>query len=197
MPIPHITQYAIHHTAARRVPFGSQLQAVNEYHRTKDWGNGWRQEHTSSLGWWVGYNYFIDIDGKVTNTRKVGEETIANIGHNCNSDTSCDTISVCLAGDFNQELPTEAQISSLKALIAQFEATYGKIHYTFHRLIQPGRTCPGSLFTEEYFQRVVMDRLAPIADAADEAKKKQIEALQTQTITLLQRLIQYLISKTK
>lgn len=189
MPIPNIKQYAIHHTAAARGNGSSQLKSVNEYHRTKDWGGGFIQTHPSSLGWYVGYNYFIDVDGTVTNTRKVGEETIANIGHNCSSDSTCDTISVCLAGDFNQELPTDAQIKSLKALIAEFEATYGKIHYTFHRLIQPGRTCPGSLFTEDYMRQAVLEKNTQTTDPVDAEKKQQIEALQRQVISLLQKFL--------
>jgi len=195
MPTPNIKQYAIHHTAAARRTGSSQLKSVNEYHRTKDWG-GYVQDRPSSLGWYVGYNYFIDIDGTVTNTRKVGEETIANIGHNCSTDSSCDTISVCLAGDFNLELPTQAQITALKRLITQFESTYGKIAYTFHRHIQPARTCPGALFTEDYFHRVVLEKNTSVGlDPVDEEKKREIEKLQKVVISLLAQLFALLKRK--
>lgn len=194
MPIPRIKQYAIHHTSSSRGAGKSQLNAVNEYHRTKDWGGGYVQDRPSSLGWYVGYNYFIDIDGKITNTRKVGEETIANVGHNCSSDSTCDTISVCLAGDFNKELPTDAQVKALKNLIAELEKTYGKIAYTFHRLIQPSRTCPGTLFTEDYMHKVILEKNTITTDTVDAEKKEKIEALQKQ-VNYLMELLRKLLNK--
>lgn len=65
----------------------------------------------SSLGWYVGYTYFIDKKGVITQTRKDGEEGAHTIGLNSTS------IGICLAGNFDATLPTEAQKVALKGLL--------------------------------------------------------------------------------
>ena len=65
----------------------------------------------SSLGWWVGYTYFIDWKGKVTQCRKDGELGAHTIGRNS------DSIGICLAGNFDATLPTPEQVASLSDLI--------------------------------------------------------------------------------
>lgn len=72
----------------------------------------------SSLGWYVGYTYFIDKAGVVTQTRKDGEEGAHTIGHNS------DSIGICLAGNFDLTLPTDAQIKSLTILMASKVAEF-------------------------------------------------------------------------
>lgn len=169
---PPIKQYAMHHTAVSRTKQKTQLYAVDRYHRDK-----WNMR--SSLGWYVGYNYFIDVDGTVTNTRAVGEETIANIGHNCDAESRCDTISICLAGDFNLEMPLDAQISSLRGLIAQLRLRYPNIAYTTHRAIQAARTCPGVLYTDEYHRTVVLG-VTQFPDSVDKEKQAKLDEMKKQ-----------------
>jgi N-acetyl-anhydromuramyl-L-alanine amidase AmpD len=169
---PPIKQYAIHHTAVSRTKQKTQLYPVDRYHKEK-----WMMP--SSLGWYVGYNYFVDVDGTVTNTRAVGEETIANIGHNCDVVGRCDTISICLAGDFNLEMPLDAQISSLRGLIAQLRLRYPNIGYTTHRAIQPSRTCPGNLYTDEFHKSAVLGD-AGFPDHEDKIKQEEIEKMTKQ-----------------
>lgn len=65
----------------------------------------------SSLGYFVGYTFVITKDGKVTQTRKIGEEGAHTIGYNSNS------VGICLVGNFLVETPTEAQKTSLKTLL--------------------------------------------------------------------------------
>lgn len=169
---PPIKQYAIHHTAVSRTKQGTQLYAVDRYHKEK-----WNMK--SSLGWYVGYNYFIDVDGTVTNTRAIGEETVANIGHNCDVESRCDTISICLAGDFNLETPLEAQNSSLRGLIAQLRLRYQNVRYTTHRALQPSRTCPGILYTDEYHATVILGK-EQYPDATDKEKQAKLDEMKKQ-----------------
>lgn len=83
----------------------------------------------SSLGWYVGYHYFIDRAGKITQTRIDTEEGAHCKGYN---NTSYDkvnhpetlSVGICLAGNFDGFLPTEAQISSLKGLLKQLVDKY-------------------------------------------------------------------------
>ena len=163
----------LHHTAVHSTT--SQLNGVNNYHKDK-----WNMK--STLGWYVGYNYFIDISGKATNTRDVGEETMAQVGHNF------DSISVCLAGNFNEEVPSEAQNRSLRALIKIIKELHPEIILKLHRDVQYNRTCPGKLLTLEYLRSVTMkEPFQP--DTHDKKKKEAIIAELAKSITLLQKLV--------
>ena len=153
---------AIHHTAVSRKTQSSQLIPVDRYHKNK-----WN--YKSSLGWFVGYNYFIDVNGSLTACRKIGEETMAQLGHNL------DAISVCLAGNFNLELPTDAQNDRLRDFIDNMTTRYPDVKITYHRALQEGRVCPGKLFTDDYLYNVVLK--TPIVSITDIAVEEETKAL--------------------
>lgn len=157
---------AIHHTAVKQDGF-NQFNAVNFYHKQK-----WNMK--SSLGWFVGYNDFIDTNGSLIYCRDYYEETMTVVGHNCDTDAKCDTISVCLAGDFNQELPNDKQIIALKNYITKIKEDYPNIQITFHRNLQADRTCPGTLFTQDYLDNVILEKNTNPPDFYDDIKSKQI-----------------------
>lgn len=161
---------AIHHTAVKNKN-NSQLLAVDRFHKQK-----WNMK--SSLGYYVGYNDFIDLNAVLAHTRAYSEETMAVVGHNCDIEATCDTISVCLAGDFNQELPNDKQIIALKIYIAKIKTDYPNIEITFHRNLQDGRTCPGALFTQDYLDNVIMEKNTNPPDFYDDVKNKQIAQCQ-------------------
>lgn len=73
----------------------------------------------SSLGFYVGYTYFIDKAGVVTQCRKDDEEGAHTIGRNK------DSIGICLAGNFDATMPTEAQVRSLTELMKRKVVEYG------------------------------------------------------------------------
>lgn len=73
----------------------------------------------SSLGSYVGYQYFIDKNGVVTQCREDDEEGAHTIGRNK------DSIGICLAGNFDATLPTDAQVSSLRDLLKKKMAVWG------------------------------------------------------------------------
>lgn len=154
-------QIALHHTAVSRSRQKYQLRAVNRYHRQK-----WNMK--SVLGWYVGYNYFIDVDGTTTYTRKIGEETMAQKGHNF------DTISICLAGNFSEEYPLSKQNSSLRVLIKEIKQRYPQIKTMTHRVLQSNRICPGTLFTDEYMQSILRE---PTPE--EKEKQEKIEEMQS------------------
>lgn len=179
---------AIHHTAVKQN--GNQLNAVNLYHQQK-----WNMK--SSVGWFVGYNDFIDTNGTSTHCRDYYEETMAVVGHNCDIDATCDTISVCLAGDFNQELPNDKQIIILKDYIAKIQADYPGIEITFHRTLQVDRTCPGELFTQQYLDNVIMGKNTIEPDFYDDVKGKQIAKCEQDlkdSRSLIQKLVDYILA---
>jgi len=122
---------SIHHTSSPGD--NPQFDAVNKYHKGK-----W--DMMSRIGYYVGYNYMIEKSGRLRQARQIGEETMAQKGHNF------DTISVCLAGDFNVEHPTEAQKATLTAFILDMKDKYPDIKVMGHRDLQENRTCPGKNF---------------------------------------------------
>lgn len=100
----------LHHTA---IPFlGPQFDRVNEYHKSRGFP-------TSSLGYYVGYHYFIGVDGTVRAARAEWETG----AHDNAMLMNYRGIGICLAGDFSGEArPTEAQLRSLKALLTDVKA---------------------------------------------------------------------------
>ena len=164
---------AVHHSA---VVAGStpQLFAVDRYHKNK-----WNMK--SQRGWYVGYNYFIDTDGTVTQTRNHDEETIANRGHNCDVPERCDTISICLADNYNRTDAIDIrQYMELCDLIRDLQCQYkNTLTVVGHRDLQKDRTCPGM-----NFDKAEIDNLDSIEcsktnnDLVDDEKEAQIIFLQ-------------------
>ena len=145
-----IKYLAVHHTAVSHKLAPAQFDAVNRYHRQK-WGK------KSSLGYYVGYHYYLGKGGELTQTRKHHEESVAIIGHNCDTPSRCDTISVCLAGDFNQEYPTEQQVNRLQGLYLILQKHYPGLKVVGHRDLQEERTCPGALINKDFFRMIEGD----------------------------------------
>lgn len=80
------------------------FEVVDAYHRGL-----W--QFKSSLGHFIGYHYFIDKTGKVTQGRGNLDEGAHCIGKNKSS------IGICLAGNFDVTLPTPEQETALKWLL--------------------------------------------------------------------------------
>ncbi|MEK7066265.1 MAG: peptidoglycan recognition family protein [Patescibacteria group bacterium] len=124
----------IHHTEVAASMNSHQLNSVDAYHRD-------RFGDKSLLGWWVGYNWFCDVDGTLTQTRMVGEKTAAQLAHNFDSE------SICFAGNFDKDLPTEAQIKVLRDWIINRP----NLKIIFHRDLAY-RGCPGKRFTRKWLE---------------------------------------------
>lgn len=160
---------AVHHTAVKNQN-SPQLFAVNRYHKGK-----WNMK--SKLGWYVGYNYFIDFDGKTTQTRAWNEETIANVGHNCDVPERCDTISICLADNYNSSrFVRSVQNEALEKQIQDIKRSHPNIKVVGHRDLQTSRTCPGAHIGDDYF--TAWNDVQP-NDSEDDEKEKQIAKLQS------------------
>src|SRR5687767_8209126 len=113
----NIRWIGIHHSGG----IGNRYYASSQYLTANDVNNAHRQRwpnFPSELnGMFMGYNFFIDVTGKITQGRYIGEETAAQKGSNKN------TISICLAGNFSKyqgepvDVPKLAQINSLKEVL--------------------------------------------------------------------------------
>lgn len=159
---------AIHNTGGLGADYFASTQhltaeSVNLAHKD-------RFNMLSSLGWWGGYNFFIDKDGKITQFRGIGEETAAQKGYNFGGVA----ISVCLAGNFSRgvDRPTHLQIAAVKNLILSLPPA--KI--VPHRFLQLSTECYGSGLTDSYFNDIIVEEL-----------QKKISLLQ-QILVLMQRI---------
>ena len=103
---PESIKYLIvHHTATARDT--TTFAAVKKYHISKGWGD-------------IGYHYFITADGKIWPGRA---ENIVG-AHASSSDMNFKSLGICLTGNFMDEVPTEAQLSSLKDLVIKLQTKY-------------------------------------------------------------------------
>lgn len=91
------------------------FELVNQYHKENPNVN---LGYPSSLGFYIGYHYFIDKNGKVTQGRADTDEGAHTKGMNLKS------LGICLAGNFDRTLPTKAQETALTALLKQKMTAY-------------------------------------------------------------------------
>lgn len=181
---PAITTIVLHNTAVSRSTQPLQLEAVNNYHKSK-WGM------SSELGYFVGYNFFCEPTGFRTQTRLVGEETIAQIGNNCDVPERCGMISYCMAGYFvNGEKPTQMQVDDFVTFIREVQELYPDVVLKQHKDVYPGRTC-AELSDEEIQQWIkpaVSTPTKPDLVAENAALRAQVKQL-TSMVTLLIKII--------
>ena len=96
----------IHHTESKTTPTNKQFKTVNDLHQKS-------YNMKSSLGYYIAYHYFIEVDGTVIQGRADGDVGCHTIAHNS------DSIGICMSGNFDIQMPSDAQISALKTLIIQ------------------------------------------------------------------------------
>lgn len=162
-----ITNICIHHAGGIGSNNKASSQHLNAY--AVDLGHRQRWNYQSSLGYYGGYNFYIDKDGGLTQFRAIGEETMAQVGHNF------DTVSICLAGNFNHgvDTPTNAQIEKMKFVM--FGLLEGKHNFKVapgteisigwgnvypHRVLQPNHTdCNGTSLPDDWGKKYVVEYL--------------------------------------
>ena len=111
----------------------------------------------STLGYWVGYQYVIEKNGKVTQTRSNSEEGAHTLGMNRSS------IGVCFSGNFDLTMPTRAQMKSWYTLHRKLQKAYPGITTYPHRKYSTktchGRNLPDDYFTDEFQIRSLTELL--------------------------------------
>jgi hypothetical protein len=86
----------------------------------------------------IGYHFVIDAAGLIYAGRDVAARGAHTGGHNTG------TLGVVLLGNFEERIPTEAQVDRLHALGHALREAYTLTHLAGHRDFQPGVTvCPG------------------------------------------------------
>lgn len=94
----------------------------------------------SSEGWYVAYHYFIGRDGTVVQTRPVSSRTM----HTRNNAINMRSIGIVLAGNFEEEQPTQRQAEALTKLIKGLSKRYDIARHSImgHKEASPDK-CPG------------------------------------------------------
>lgn len=147
------------------------FEIVDEYHRQK-----WNFK--SSLGYYIGYHYFIDKTGKVTQGRRESDEGAHTKGHNLKS------IGICLAGNFDVTMPSEAQKQALETLLKRLMILYSipKENVVPHRKFA-NKTCFGKKlpdnwpFNEEYGSVVIKKEELKTPCISDDGVHTDLEKL--------------------
>jgi len=120
----------LHHSAdASQTP---QFMKVNDSHQRRGFP-------LSSLGYFVGYHWFIGFDGTVKQARSESE-----VGAHCNAKLmNYIGIGICLAGDFTKHKPNNAQIIALEKLLTEVQARWNipDTNILLHRECK-STTCP-------------------------------------------------------
>ena len=134
--------------------------------------------HPSTLGYYIGYQYFISKAGIVTQGRADTEEGAHAVGYNSNS------VGICLAGNFDLTLPTEAQKEALKSLLRRLIALYSVdiANVVPHRTFA-NKSCYGAKLSDSWARDLLRE------DAKITLMKQIIEAA-SKAVALLKRLLQ-------
>jgi len=104
----------------------------------------------SSLGHYIGYHYFIDKTGKVTQGRADWDEGAHTRGYNSV------TLGVCLAGNFDATKPSKEQEEALRELLLRL---MNKHNITLENCVPhrkfANKTCYGRNLPDNWLQKLV------------------------------------------
>lgn len=139
-------EFIIHHTGGTdKDPLADSsnqtFEIVDNYHKEK-----WNGLTKSSLGHYIGYHLFIDINGKQTLGRDVNDIGAHTIGRNNKS------FAICLAGNFDRTMPTTAQIRSLKLAMAFYANKYHIPRVAYPHRHYAIKTCYGKNLSDTWAQ---------------------------------------------
>ena len=170
----------IHHTAVdisvRRV----QFDMVNIDHK-----NRW-PDFPSSLGFYVGYHYFIEPDGVIKQARPTEEEGAQCIGKNTES------IGICLAGNFSLfgRKPTSEQEAALRKLLPALMKKHNipVSNVVPHRFFRPTE-CYGKNLSAGWISTLVVPEIEKDEELDIEKKRELIKT----KISIIQKLLAVLV----
>ena len=121
------------------------FETVNAYHKIAF-------DFKSSLGYYIGYHYYISKNGILRQGRLDTDEGAHTLGYNNKS------IGICLAGNFDAKLPTPEQTSALKILLEKKKSQYNipSQNIVAHRMFA-NKTCFGRKLSDTWASSLVVD----------------------------------------
>ena len=122
-----IDMIVLHHAAASHC----SIYNIHNWHLSNQWSG-------------FGYHYFINKEGRIFRGRQ--DDVIGSHAKGYNSTS----IGICFEGDFNKEMPTQAQIDSGLELVEYLKKQYNIKNVKGHKDLM-ATDCPGNLFPLEKF----------------------------------------------
>lgn len=124
--------------------------------------------HIIDRGWEnIGYNYLIERDG----TLKNGRPETYHGAHVAEDNMNYKSLGICLCGKFENKMPSQAQINTLKTLLNTLKVKYSipLANILPHRHWNKGKTCPGSMIPDTFGQSLI--EVAPVLDYKDKIRQ--------------------------
>jgi len=130
--LPKPCYIVVHHEGGKL-----DFKGVNEYHKQK-WG------FRSSLGFYIGYQYFIEFSGKIYQGRADNERGAHTVEASRPYYWNDNSIGICLQGNTEETIPTNGQLKSLEDLLNKkmIEYQIPRTSIFGHRNIS-ATLCPG------------------------------------------------------
>lgn len=168
----------VHHTGGTdRLPRTSTahhtVDIIDETHKTR-WPGFTSKvfKNKNKEFYHVGYHFVIEKDGKTTQTRGFSETGAHCIGMNTSS------IGICLTGNFDVEMPSNAQIKAFKKLYNKIVKQYPNLHpqdIVPHRRYAT-KSCFGDLLPDNYFSGIITEA-TPISKRTKEQNNDLIKLI--------------------
>lgn len=151
----------VHHSfTPRDLPLAQAENSFNNNHRDRGFPR-------SSLGWYIGYHYVIYGQGEVKQYRADTEPG----AHTKEQEMNFKSLGICLSGNFDVELPSDAQVEALRGLLIsksiQFNIPIANIYP--HRKFAPYKSCYGQLLNDNWARNLLT--LNPTGDRGVIIKK--------------------------
>jgi len=152
-------QIVVHHDGVSRE--GPSFAIVDAFHESEGFP-------ISSLGYYVGYHYWIERDGTARQARAENELGAHTRGQNYTA------LGIGLAGCFDTEDPTDAQVAALGELLSALCTRHAISHdRIFPHRKYANKTCYGSRLSDAWAHDVLAEhekaaaaaaKVAPVAD---------------------------------
>lgn len=159
-----INWVVLHHSGTSNQVKSKQLKAINKYHKSL-----WNFK--SSLGYYIGYHYFINRKGKVTQTR-----ADSDIGAHCyHHKMNYNSLGICLQGNFDIEKPEPKQIYALRDLLRRLvrQNSLNKNKIVFHNQYS-NTACPGKNLDLNFIRSLVSKNVIPDIENEKENHKARV-----------------------
>lgn len=178
------TKIIVHHTGGSAIdPLQDSsnftFDQCNEQHRISF-------NLKSSLGFYIGYHYYISKDGTIKQGRLDTDEGAHTIGQNLSS------LGICLAGNFDATLPTQAQIATLTTFLVQKSKQYNiTSENVFPHRHFAAKTCYGNKLGDSWaadLLRKAIQVIPPVMGLTREQRISKAMALIAEAADLLKGL---------
>jgi prefoldin subunit 5 len=192
-PIGVAVHHSVYKPANNMIELKAQASLFNGWHKSKSWAESTK---TPSAYPYISYHYLLATDGSLLN---VTDEKYVKYhsGDNIKGANSFNLhgIAVCLTGNYDNDIPTEAQMKALVLFIRDVEKRYGiDARVRGHKeTSQTATACPGkNLGTSQsgWLKQVITNvndknyPPAPVVEPKPDDCIKQVEMLNQQITAL-------------